>query len=199
MKSIAFASLAFAAALYTAQVSAHDDRYDRDRDCYEYRHDSRYDDRYDDRYENRGRFVNARVVRVERLRGYDRDYGRQCYRRGHDSGINNGAVIGAIAGGALGNAAGKGDGRVATTVAGAVIGGLIGQSIDRDNRGGYDRHYIECNNYSGYDRGRGDYYRVTYRYRNRLYTTVMPYHPGRNVRVRMDMTPRYDRQYGYRY
>jgi len=199
MKSIAFASLAFAAALYTAQVSAHDDRYDRDRDRYEYRHDSRYDDRYDDRYENRGRFVNARVVRVERLRGYDRDYGRQCYRRGHDSGINNGAVIGAIAGGALGNAAGKGDGRVATTVAGAVIGGLIGQSIDRDNRGGYDRHYIECTNYNGYNRGRGDYYRVTYRYRSRLYTTVMPYHPGRYVRVRVDMTPRYDRQYGYRY
>ncbi len=185
-----------------------DDRYNDER--YDNRHDTRYDNHYDNRYNNRGdrydtryaRYDYARVIRVERLGGYDRDYSRQCYdnrgRNGNQSNINEGAVIGAIAGGAIGNQVGKGDGRGAATVAGALIGGLIGQSVDRDNRGGYERHYIECRNDYGYNRGRDSNYRVTYRYRDRVYSTIMPYHPGNNVRVRIDMRPQYDRRFAYR-
>lgn len=177
-----------------------DDRYNDER--YDNRHDTRYDNRGDRNDSLYGRYDYARVIRVERLGGYGRDYSRQCYdnrgRYGNQSNINEGAVIGAIAGGAIGNQVGKGDGRGAATVAGALIGGLIGQSVDRDNRGGYERHYIECRNDYGYNRGRDNNYRVTYRYRGRVYSTIMPYHPGKNVRVRIDMRPQYDRRFAYR-
>ena len=223
MKSIAIASLTVAAALLTAPAFAGSDRYqderydnrhdtryddrydDRNDDRYDARYDNRYDDRYDKRYDSRyGRFDNARVVRVDRIGGYGRDYGRECYDNRHyrdrGSDIKDGAIIGAIAGGALGNQVGKGDGRAAATVAGALIGGLIGQSVDKDNRGGYDRHYLECRSNYGYNnRHRDADYRVTYRYRGRLYTTIMPYHPGQYVRVRLDARPGYDRRYANRY
>ncbi len=180
-----------------------DDRYSQDN-----RYDARYtqhdDNRYDSRYDSRyGRYDIARVIRVERLGGYGRDYSRQCYdnrgRYGNQSTINDGAIIGAIAGGAIGNQVGKGDGRGASTVAGALIGGLIGQSVDRDTRGGYERHYVECRSDYGYNRGRDVDYRVTYRYRGRVYSTIMPYNPGNSVRVRIDMRPQYNRNYAYRY
>jgi uncharacterized protein YcfJ len=138
-------------------------------------------------------------VRVERIGAYDRDYSRSCSSRNRGSDIKDGAVIGAIAGGAIGNRVGNGDGRAVATVAGALIGGLIGQSVDKDDRGGYDRHYIDCRSDYGYNRGRDIDYRVTYRYRGRLYTTIMPYHPGNTVRVRLDVMPRFDRRIAYRY
>jgi uncharacterized protein YcfJ len=214
MKSIAIASLTVAAALLTAPAFAgntryqderydnrHDTRYDsRYDDRYDDRYDARYDDRYDKRYDPRyGRYDTARVVRVERIGGYDRDYSRSCSSRNRGSDIKDGAVIGAIAGGAIGNRVGNGDGRAVATVAGALIGGLIGQSVDKDDRGGYDRHYIDCRSDYGYNRSRDIDYRVTYRYRGRLYTTIMPYHPGNTVRVRLDVMPRFDRRIAYRY
>lgn len=176
----------------------YDDRNDDDR--YE---DERYDNRYDSRY---GRYDYARVIRVERLGGYGRDYSRQCYdnsnrygnQYGNQSSINEGAVIGAIAGGVIGNQVANGDGRAAATVTGAIIGGLIGQSVDRDNRGEYERHYVQCRSDYGYNNGRNSNYRVTYRYRDRVYSTIMPYRPGNNVRVRIDMRPQYDRRFAYR-
>jgi outer membrane lipoprotein SlyB len=178
----------------------YDDRYGNDRYDSRYGND-RYDDRYgNDRYDSRyGRYDNARVVRVERIGAYDRDYSRSCSSRNRGSDIKDGAVIGAIAGGAIGNRVGNGDGRAVATVAGALIGGLIGQSVDKDDRGGYDRHYIDCRSDYGYNRGRDIDYRVTYRYRGRLYTTIMPYHPGNTVRVRLDVMPRFDRRIAYRY
>src|SRR5574343_269949 len=194
MKRLTLSTLAIATALFAAQASA-DDRYDR----YE-RHDARYDrDRYD-RGHAYGRWDTARVVRVERIGGYGRDYGEQCRTRygGRDDG-SDGAVLGAIVGGALGHQAGKGDGRIAATVAGATIGGLIGHSIDKNDRGDRDRHYVESRSDRDYDRRRDADYRVTYRYDGRLYTTVMPYHPGRSIRVRVDVRPRADYRYGYRY
>jgi len=182
----------------------YDDRYDDDR--YDNRQDARYDSqggRYDTRY---GRYDYARVIRVERLGSYGRDYSRQCYdnrerygnQYGNQSGINEGAVIGAIAGGAIGNQLANGNSRTAATVTGALIGGLIGQSVDRNNRGEYERHYVQCRSDYGYNQGRNSNYRVTYRYRDRLYSTIMPYHPGNNVRVRIDMRPQYDRRFAYR-
>ncbi len=215
MKNIKYALLTaalLASGTLAAAHDSHDDGYAQDgRYRQEYRDDD--DDRYSNAYGNRydrhddnrggryaaqyGRYDNARVVRVDRLGGYGRDYSRQCYNS--RSTINNGAVIGAIAGGALGNQVGNGDGRGASTVAGALIGGLIGQSVDRDNRGGLDRHYVECRREVGYDRGRNAEYRVTYQYRGRIYSTIMPYHPGNVVRVRIDIRPQYDRRVAYRY
>ncbi|MFY8206474.1 MAG: glycine zipper 2TM domain-containing protein [Arenimonas sp.] len=204
MKILALSSLAAGMLLSSTASASIGDRYDNDRydDRYSERHDSydrRYDDRYDDRYGSAGygRFDTARVVHVQRLGNNGRDYRRNCGRYDRDSGINEGAVVGAVIGGVIGNQAGRGDGRVAATVAGAAIGGLIGQSIDRDQRGGYDRHVVECRN-DGWN-GRSSDYRVTYRYHGRNYTTIMPYHPGDRVRIRVDAVAYNNCRVSYRY
>lgn len=210
MKNIKYAFFALPLLATGALASAHDrddEGYQQGRYEQNYRDDD--DNRYDDRYESNrynqssryeqsyGRYDYAQVVRVERLGGYGRDYSRQCYD--NRSSINNGAVIGAVAGGVIGNQVGSGYDRGASTAAGALIGGLIGQSVDRNNRGVYERHYIECRQAYGSQRGRNADYRVTYRYHGRLYSTIMPYNPGGLVRVRMDMRPQYERRVAYRY
>ena len=206
MKILALSSLAAALMLCAPAFAAAGDRYDDNRqdarygDRYDDRYGTRYDDRYDNRYDDRyghGHFDTARVVHVQRLGNNGRDYRRNCGRYDRDSGLNEGAVVGAVIGGVIGNQAGRGDGRVAATVAGAAIGGLIGQSIDRDSRGGYDRHVVECRN-DGWNNRSSDY-RVTYRYHGRNYTTIMPYHPGNRVRIRVDTVAYNNRRVGYRY
>ena len=206
MKILALSSLA--AAVLLAGPAFAGDRYEGQRDDrYDSRYDTHYDRRHDDRYDDHrggyygnaeyGRFDTARVIHVQRLGSSGRDYRRNCSRYDRDSGLNEGAVVGAVIGGVIGNQAGRGDGRVAATVAGAAIGGLIGQSIDRDSRGGYDRHVVECRS-DGWN-GRNSDYRVTYRYHGRNYTTIMPYHPGERVRVRVDTIAYNDRRGSYRY
>lgn len=200
MKILALSSLAAGLLLSSTAFAAAGNRYDDDRynDRYSDRYDRRYDDRYDDRYGSAGygHFDTARVVHVQRLDDNGRDYRRNCGRYDRDSGINEGAVVGAVIGGVIGNQAGRGDGRVAATVAGAAIGGLIGHSIDRDQRG-YDRHVVECRN-DGWN-GRSSDYRVTYRYHGRNYTTIMPYHPGDRVRIRVDAVAYNNRRVSNRY
>lgn len=211
MKACSTAMLAIAAVLAVPPVSAHDKhphdngRYGNDR------HDDRDDYRYDSRYPVQDgyyrqypqpRYVQAKVVRVERIDGYGRDYGRYCGTYGYrndDSGINGGAVVGAVIGGLVGNQAGSGQNRTAATLAGAAIGGLIGQSIDRNNGGGYDRQYVQCRpDWSRYH-SRDAEYQVTYRYQDRYYTTLMPYHPGKKVQVRIDAWPQPAARVAYRY
>ena len=164
------------------------------------------DGRYDDRYCRDDRRYDDRDCRDDR-RYADPRYG---YR---DSSRANGAAVGAIVGGALGNQAGKGDGRKAATIAGAVIGGVIGAEVAENNR--RDRPYADIayprDGYSrcygnGYGNGYGynDGYRrddrygyeervigynVTYRYAGRNYRTQMDHHPGRTIRVRVDVRP----------
>lgn len=152
-----------------------------------------------------------RYGRNDRYAGYDR-YGRNDrydpYDRGYTqrgtSGSNNGALLGAIIGGALGNSVGSGDGRQAATVVGAVIGGAIGNDIGRkrshrDDRYGYrgqDAGYYgqqvsqRCRVVTDYrSEQRVVGYRVGYEYAGRRYQTVTDYHPGSQIRVRVDVTP----------
>ncbi len=113
-------------------------------------------------------------------------------------------ILGGIVGAAIGNQIGSGDGRRAATVAGAIIGSAIGHDIAarRDARGTNDSRY-------GYDdRGsraytvercgtryredweeRIDGYRVTYEYNGIRQTTRLPYDPGRQLRVRVEVRP----------
>lgn len=112
----------------------------------------------------------------------------------------NGAVLGAIVGGVLGNSVGNGDGRQAATVVGAVLGGAIGNDIERNSRErayrGYDAGYAPSREVQrcrlvtdhGQDR-RVVGYRVGYEYAGREYETVTDYHPGSQIRVRVDVTP----------
>ncbi len=120
--------------------------------------------------------------------------------RGQTSG--GGAVLGAIAGGVLGNSVGSGDGRQAATVLGAVIGGAIGNGIERngryrndpygyrDQRVGYSQPVQRCRVVTSNVRDeRVLGYRVGYEYAGRRYETVTDYHPGSEIRVRVDVTP----------
>ena len=203
MKTRFCAALAATALLAVPMVSAHDedDHHDRGR----YGHD-RDEGRYavEEGYYRypQPRYVQAKVVRVEPIRGYDDDYGRYCgaYKQPQArSGINQGAVVGAVIGGIVGNQAGSEQNRVAATLAGAAIGGLIGQSVDRRHDGSYDRQYVQCHPDWNRYRERDIDYRVTYRYNKRYNTTVMPYYPGKTIQIRVDARPLPEARVAYRY
>jgi uncharacterized protein YcfJ len=215
MKTLVTATVAVAALLALPLVSAHDKehkdngrhgherydtRYDDDDDRY-YVQDNYYGDNYY-RYVPQPRYVQAKVVRVDRIGGYAGNYQRYCgpYQTNNTrSGLNEGAVVGAVIGGLVGNQAASNQNRTAATLAGAAIGGLIGQSVDRNNGGNYDRQYVQCRSDWSQYRDRDVDYRVTYRYQDRYYTTIMPYHPGKKVQIRLDVRPQAVSRVAYRY
>lgn len=129
-----------------------------------------------------------------------------------------GAIIGAILGGVIGNTIAKDNGhrhggyyrrgyhggyhngssnRDAATVAGAVIGGVIGNGIERNNqyRAQNTSQYVQrevqrCRVVTEYqDDERVVGYRVGYEYAGRRFETVTDYHPGSEIRVRVQVTP----------
>ncbi len=118
--------------------------------------------------------------------------------RGQTTG--GGALIGAIAGGVLGNSVGDGDGRKAATVIGAVLGGTIGNNIERNGRyrndpyraqaASYPQQVQRCRTVASQVRDeRVVGYRVGYEYAGRRYETMTDYHPGSEIRVRVDVSP----------
>ena len=130
--------------------------------------------------------------------GYPNAYRDPYGPRGQTTG--GGALIGAIAGGVLGNSVGDGDGRQAATVIGAVLGGAIGNNIERNGtyrndpyrnqRVGYAQEVQRCRVVTSQDRDeRVVGYRVGYEYAGRRYETVTDYHPGSEIRVRVDVSP----------
>ena len=133
-------------------------------------------------------------------RGYSDRRDPRYAQRGQTSG--GGALLGAIAGGVLGNSVGDGDGRKAATVIGAVLGGTIGNNIERngsyrsDSYGyrtqqvGYAQDVQRCRVVTSNERDeRVVGYRVGYEYAGRRYETVTDYHPGSEIRVRVDVSP----------
>lgn len=152
---------------------------------------------YQDRgYQNRG-YQN----RGYQNRGYqDANRDPRYAARGQTSG--GGALIGAIAGGVLGNSVGDGDGRKAATVLGAVLGGTIGNNIERNGRyrndpnayrnqaASYPQETQRCRTVTSQVRDeRVVGYRVGYEYAGRRYQTMTDYHPGSEIRVRVDVSP----------
>jgi uncharacterized protein YcfJ len=149
-----------------------------ERECWQ---ESRYDDRYDGRYGSRS-VVDQYTPR---------------------SSAGN-MILGGIVGAAIGNQIGSGDGRRAATVAGAIIGSAVGHDVAarraardaNDSRYGYDdrgsREYTveRCGTrYRDEWEERIDGYRVTYEYNGVRQTVRMPYDPGRQMRVRVDVRP----------
>ena len=104
-------------------------------------------------------------------------------------------ILGGIIGGAIGNELGhnKSNKRVGAAV-GAVLGASIGHDITRDSaysgdRGQY-RTETRCSvqhDVEYYERVTG--YNVTYRYQGRTYHTRMDQHPGKRIRVRVNVIP----------
>jgi uncharacterized protein YcfJ len=108
-----------------------------------------------------------------------------------------GSIVGAIAGGIIGNQIGGGSGRAAATAVGAITGAVVGDRIDNDGRQtshqpqGYQEQAVrQCRTVDAWE-ARTIGYEVTYDYRGRSYTTVMPRDPGQRLRLRVSVEPEY--------
>ena len=105
-------------------------------------------------------------------------------------------LVGAVVGGVIGHQFGSGRGNDAATVAGSIIGAAIGNDSARRRYGdGYSRtEYARPverreTRMTAHQEERIDGYRVVYRYHGQKYETRMPYDPGREIRVRVDIRP----------
>jgi uncharacterized protein YcfJ len=168
--------------------------------------DARFDDPGYDRYDD-GRYGEgtsysdtARVTRVDPL--YQTvsvpERRRQCWdepvRSGGRLGGENlaGTLIGGVVGGVVGNRFGSGSGRDAMTVAGTIAGAVVGAELSQRRNPGYAYPAVEerCEWVTDYrDEERIDGYRVYYRYEGREFVTTLPYDPGRQLRVRVNVEP----------
>ena len=104
-------------------------------------------------------------------------------------------ILGGIIGGAIGNELGAGgDNKKVGAVVGAVLGASIGNDLNHNSTRGHNRvHYrteTRCSvehDVEYYERVTG--YNVTYRYNGRTYQTRMDNHPGKRIRVRVNVVP----------
>lgn len=162
-------------------------------------------DHGDDAYADRGRYSEARVVRVEpivrlvrvndpRRECWDEDYyvDRGGYRHPNTAGST---VLGGIIGGAIGNAVGRGHGRDAATIAGVLIGSAVGhdnavRAGERETREVEPRTRTRCRvDDAWHEEERTDGYRVTYEYDGERYQTRMSRDPGPTVKVWVSVRP----------
>jgi len=162
-------------------------------------HASRYEDT--DYSVNSDSFtVNAKVISVTPIFRYvTYDTPREhCYKERvtqtnyYDGDRNSRMLLGGIIGGVIGNNIGHGESRKARAVVGALIGSHIGSSIADQHayssqQTGYQtqcetQHVSETRKkVAGYD--------VSYRFRGRIMTTQLPYHPGRRIKLHVNLSP----------
>jgi len=128
---------------------------------------------------------------------------QQCWeervqnRRRH-SGNNSytGVILGTIVGGAIGNNFGKGGGKDAMTIAGALLGASIGNDLGHNSTRQSTRRYTpqttmerRCRTVEEvHEENQTVGYRVQYKYSGHSYWTTMDNHPGRYVRVRIQVS-----------
>jgi uncharacterized protein YcfJ len=143
--------------------------------------------------------VPRRDCRVEPVTAYEE---RRTETRSADSsgGIGAGTVLGAIVGGVIGHQfGGSSAGRDHGTAAGAVIGGLVGNQVERDANSAPDRDVVvdrvpvtreveRCNTVPE-TRERIVGYDVRYEYNGRELRTRLPYDPGQEMPVNVEVRP----------
>lgn len=99
-----------------------------------------------------------------------------------------GTLIGGVAGAILGHQVGRGGGRDAATAVGAITGAIVGNQIGARDREVSERPervcYLQDNWIS-----RPDGYDVRYEYQGNEYSAVLPYDPGRRLRLHVSLTP----------
>lgn len=103
------------------------------------------------------------------------------------------AVVGGVVGGVIGHSLGRGRHRAPVTIAGTLAGVGIGHSMARLRNDYYAervsyRRVCQVVHDTRYER-HVDGYDVTYRYRGETYQTRLPYDPGPQLRVQVDVTP----------
>jgi uncharacterized protein YcfJ len=102
-----------------------------------------------------------------------------------------GPLIGGVAGGLLGAQVGKGNGKVAAAAVGAGIGAIVGERLSERSGGSVEYSEREVRRCAMVDNWESRIvgYRVTYEYQGRVYTTILPYDPGRRLAVQVSVTP----------
>ena len=142
---------------------------------------------------------DARVIRTEPVYEtveYSRPE-RECWiervahrRHRHDS--YTGTIAGGILGGVVGNQFGSGGERTALTVAGTLLGASIGHDINHRNRGrrAHTDTVTHCEIVDRVEqREQLVGYRVEYRYEGQTFVTRTREHPGRYIRIRVNVDP----------
>ena len=112
----------------------------------------------------------------------------------HVPGEGISTLLGAVVGGVIGHQFGSGRGNDAATVAGTLIGAAVGNNSARRRNGysqvEYSRPVERCKTVvRERQEQRIDGYNVIYKYQGQKYATRMPYDPGREIRVRVDIRP----------
>ena len=101
-------------------------------------------------------------------------------------------ILGAIIGGALGNELGhnKSNKRVGAVV-GAVLGATVASDVSR-GRGGSHYETVDRCETQHHQEWRDEVvgYDVSYRYQGEIYHTRLPYNPGREIEIEVNITPR---------
>ena len=101
-------------------------------------------------------------------------------------------VLGGLLGGVIGHRFGKGRGKDVATVAGVALGASIASDMRRNKRRG-GSHVVDeqvCKNSREYtNEERADGYRVSYRYKGNTYVTRMGNHPGKRIKVHVQVSP----------
>jgi len=99
-------------------------------------------------------------------------------------------IVGGAVGGALGHQVGGGRGKDVATVAGAIAGTVIGQRVGDDHYRHREHHRRRCKTRHHWveERERVGYL-VTYRFAGRTFTTLTSEHPGKRIRVRVNLDP----------
>ena len=101
-----------------------------------------------------------------------------------------GTIVGGIVGGVVGHQIGKGRGRDVATVAGTLLGASIGHDLSRQRpyyRSVTTRRCEVVERFAEEERLVG--YRVEYRYKGRTFVTHSDEHPGKWIRVEVDVEP----------
>ena len=110
----------------------------------------------------------------------------------HGAGLQT--LFGAIVGGVVGNQFGGGRGKDVATVAGSLIGASVAHKAAHRRDGysttEYSRPVRRCETrHQTREEERIDGYRVIYAYHGQKYATRTPHHPGKKLRIRVDVRP----------
>jgi len=154
--------------------------------------------------EARGSYAYAPVVNVEPIVRYVRVETpiRECWDeeeyyepRHRGRGAAGATIAGGIIGGVIGHQFGSGKGNDAMTVLGTLVGSAIANDRARRRQASgphetYSRTVERCNvRYETHEEERIDGYWVTYEYNGQTYTTRMGRDPGKEIKVRVSVSP----------
>ena len=113
-------------------------------------------------------------------------------RNDHGHGAYIAPIAGGIVGGVLGNELGRGRGKTVLTVAGTLLGASIGHGYgtSHQRKRPVVEHVRRCETTDRYEQQEQIVgYRVKYRYEGKAYYTRTIEHPGKYLRVRVDVSP----------